>query len=292
MQSFKDLPIELIDHIFDYVPEYGYRVEKELHEWSLCNRKVSAYCDLYRYCARLYMSPFNACVTVLTTDNVHEDVKNATLRYLAKNRRAFLYEYLKNVGWIPDDVLSDLGFTNIQHWTKMSIYYETNDESHIYVDITYYAKVLDLYTLMILRENEFMSKKEFDYECSLIVDIDIILEIILSIYTFFHHIFNAVVRYLPEKIGVVTERIKRKQAVVDRIVHNIWYQNEQSHIEYIQRRLQAPKIKIDVGGDKGVLRQIRDQLMCKMKYDDCWDENTDVDHHSLFSMIESLADDE
>lgn len=286
--------MELIDHIFDYVPEYGYRVEKELHDLSLFSRRISPYCDLLRYCARLHKSPFNACVTILITDNVYEDVKEAALRYLEKNRIEFLREYLKNVGWIPGSIIEKLGFVNVKHWTKLGIYYDDiycDDGDHsnmIYKDISYYDKVVGIYTLMVLRENGFMNKKEFDAECSLNTGIDTILEIILAVYPYFHHIFNVTVRYFRDRMPTIMERIKRKQSVVDHIVIDDSYNCD--HVSDIQKRLDAPIIRTnDVDG---ILHKIRNQLMSGFRYDHCWDSDIKIDHYSLFSMIESLADEE
>lgn len=295
MQSFKEfreLPQELVDHIISFVPEYGHRVCQELHKRSCMAEEVSVYCDLYRYCVRLHKGPFNACVTVLDTllEDTFADIKLVALQYLAKNRRAFLREYLKHTNWIPASILTDLGFANVDHWTKISLYFDNDQVTVIYRDIEYCVKVLDLYTLMILLDNGFMSKKEFDFECASIMNIDAVLEIMLSMYAYFHHIFNAAIRHFPDRISTVIDRIEREQAIVDNIVYDEQYDNSPKHIEHIRHRLCAQKMDIDI--DKNILRRIRDRLMKDLNYDDCWDNNNDIDNHSLFSLIESLADED
>lgn len=288
MQDFNMIPQELVEHIISYVPEYGHRVSRDLHKRSLSIQEVSAYCDFYRYCVRMHRSPFNACITILTS-NTYEDIKNAALKYLEKNRRRFLCEYLKHVGWIPSNILSDLGFANVDHWTKISLYYNDNRTTIIYKDIEYCIKVNGLYALMILLDNGFMSKKEFDAECALIEDLDVVLEIILSVYEHVHHIFNAAIRHFPKHMSTVISRMECDQATVDHIVHEKYYSGS-DNIEYIRHKLCPQKMGIDA--DRNILRRIRDRLMSGIEYHNCRDDIYQHDYHALVSMIESMADEE
>lgn len=48
MNNFNELPQEIIHEIFEYVPEYGLQVSKELHKRSF-ESLPSYYCDIIRY---------------------------------------------------------------------------------------------------------------------------------------------------------------------------------------------------------------------------------------------------
>lgn len=291
------LPQEIVYEIISYVPEYGFLVNLELHGRSLCIIEVSAYCDFLRYCARLPKKSIETCVSILTykfsgpnETVIFKDIMTAARNYLEKNKRELVFEYLRYSGKILRSIVTNLGFVNVGHWSITTIFCNDDDDCTdiIYENMSYYDKVIGLYTLMILRDSGFMSKKEFDAECSKIVDIDTILEIILAVYPDYEHIFNISVRHFRSRMSAVIERIKLKQAVVDRIVCGNVYNS--SYIVDIMKRLYAPKIKMDV--DTAVLREVRDKLMSSFDYEAWMNVAVGFDQYSLFAMIESLADEE
>lgn len=290
--SLAEIPQEIVHEILTFVPEYGHGVSRELHEQSLDVDPVSAYCDFYRYCARLQMDPLGACLTILDSGHL-EDLRGPAMNYVGKNKMELLFRYLKqDIKWIKSNVLADLGFANADNWT---IILEDNydvfigETEPIYKNMDYYGRVLNLYASMILRENGFMSKKEFDSECSLVEDLDTVLEIILAVYTQYDHIVSICIRYFRARMPAIINSIKDQRALKDGIIYdNVYYDNNYAEI---MERLNGPVIRtgIDANVDLEVLRKIRDQLIGKMRYDN-WRDSKDL--RMLLSMIESLADEE
>lgn len=286
MQYFDKLPQEIVYEIFAFVPEYGHRTCKYLHGRSELVEEVSAYCDFYRYCARINKSHIDSCATILTGD-CPEDFKMIEFKRLENNRREVLYEYLRVNKCVTICILVDLGFVGVGEQTNMFMYDDIESQCRAYKNVDYYYKVINLYSLMLLCDNGFMTKKEFDAECSSIVDLDTILEIILGVYDYFHHIFNAAIRHFGSRVYNIIDHVHLMQVVVDDIIYDGHYNNLPKHIENIRCRLQVPKIKIKSGDN--VLRCIRDRLMSVVNYDNCWDNE---DYLYLFTMIESMADEE
>lgn len=286
MQYFDELPQELIYEILAWVPEYGHRTCKYLHGRSLDSEYVSAYYDFYRYCARINKGCIDSCIIILTEDGL-DDLKNTAFKCLENNRRKVLYEYLRLNKCVPMSILVDLGFANIEKQLGMFMYTDIKSQLRAYKNVEYYYKVIDLYSLILLRDNGFMTKKEFNAECSTIVDLDTILEIIMGVYDYFHHIFNATIRHFGSRVYDSIDRIGQMRVVLDGIIYTGHYNCLDDHIESIMSRLEVPKIRVN--NNDNVLRQIRDRLMSTVDYDNCWDNE---DYLQLITMIESLADEE
>lgn len=290
LDNFQDLPQELVDHIISYVPEYGHRLTKDLHERSLDTQQISAYCDFYRYCVMSCQDQFDTVVAAYYDTTLY-DLKDDAIRYLKKNLREVLCKHLDCPASISKEVLSQLGINNVSQITQIEIT-DLNGwlmfEKH-----EYRKKVIRLYSLMILRDNALVTKKEFTRSCREFSDLAVLLEVMLTVFLSRDHIFHTVIRYFPTMMESVVERIKRKAAVTDGIVSSDVYTDYSS---YILERLTMPKI--DVGTGPVILRNIRDQLLNDFVYDHGWDSysnNKDRFFRSVFrviTMIESLADEE
>lgn len=289
-KEFSEIPQELADHIISFVPEYGHRLNKELHEASLDTQEISVYCDFYRYCAMSYQDHFDTVVAAYH-DTALDDLKDDAIRYLKKNLREVLCRYLDCPTSISKEVLLQLGINNVDQITQIEIT-DLNGwlmfEKH-----EYRKKVIRLYSLMILRDNALIIKKEFTRSCREFSDLAVLLEIMLAVFLSRDHIFHTVIRYFPTMMESVIERIERKAAVTDGIVSSDVYTDYSSHI---LERLTMPKI--DVGTGPVILRNIRDQLLNNFVYDYGWDSysnNKDRFFRSVFriiTMIESLADED
>lgn len=282
------LPQELIHEILSYVPEYGHRINRELHESSLDAPKVSAYCDLYRYCARSILDRFDTVVSACNT----ESLKSSAMNYLKQNLREVLCRHLDYPSTISKELLLQLGLNNAMQITTMETCTWTLFKNH-----EYRKRVIRLYSLMIFRENGSVSKKEFVRQCAEFHDIVILLEIIFAAFALFSHIFNISMRYFDHMLDPVLERMNRRAAVTDDIVFTDDYYDDSERIMKIRS---LPRITINNAGntDYAVLRNARDQLLGDFERCSDWEWHGYYDSDDKFkkgvyriiTMVMSMAD--
>lgn len=282
LEQFKELPQEIAYEIFGWIPEYGHRINKELHERSLCTAKISIYCDFLRYCARWPMKPLDICIDVLKKDDLNgskelsgsKDLINGAIKYLTSKIQDLVCEYLYNVDQDLHRVFKKLGIINSHKFSEIEQYdYEGNE---IYVKQGY-TKIIELYSLMILCDNCLLTKKEFERRCSETSGLAAILGLILTGFADTDHIYLAVIRYFGRK-EIMTE-------VIERLEDNT------EILEDLLRCLSYPKVRTSL--DRNGLMAVREQLLDKMPtvvYHDSGNDN--VDFRRLIFMIESLADEE
>lgn len=291
MQDFTILPKEIIDSIFEYVPEYGHRVSKEYHEQSLYAEKVSACCDLLRYCARIPIGHIE--IVCRAYKSGFPELKEEATRYLKKNLREFLCEYVdeddEDIVKSHTDILEDIGIKNAK---RLDVIYtiDYNGED-VYKDLGVRNKIISLYSLIVLHENGLMTKKEFTESLSEFDDIDLLLEIIFAVFMHRKHIYIAIIRYFPDRVESILERNKNKIAVIEGYIYDdAYYYEEPDDVNYIDIIRGYPKIAGNI--DRSILRNVRDHLLGSFR------EITDIGAFAIqydeitriITMITQLAD--
>lgn len=202
-QDFSIIPQEIVYEIFKYVPEYGHRVDRELHRLSNLVES-SIYCDFYRYFAR-----FGGChiedLIATYGIGIQGDIRNGIKRYFQKNLCVLLCNYLGNNRNMTRDMLKEYGLKVGNHTTQMARKYLDNGD--VYQDKSYYNKVTELYAYIILYNNGLVSKQEFDEYC-LGIELNIILEIITSVYHHSYEIFENVVKHFGDRLQAIRKSIQ------------------------------------------------------------------------------------
>lgn len=292
MQLFKEyqiIPQELVDHIISFVPEYGHRLTKELHQRSLEATNASVYCDFYRYCARSTSSPIITCIDIYEKGSVAEDLDNGITRYLTKNLRELICMYLNDLESVSKGIFPYIGITSMHRISDVDFGYY--DAYNLYKCIDYRAKVIELYSLMIIRDVGLMTKKEFEAKCLVIDDLAIRLEIVFSIFIYEEHIYSVAIRYFSSEpiMSIVVERLNTRAAVNDGIMFGDVYSYDDEHmLQYIEYNNTAKKM------DRGSLRKIRDQILSIVPGDAYYESDRidRIDVRQALFMVESLADEE
>lgn len=283
-----ELPQELVNEIFEYVPEYGHRVSKELHELSLQVVEASIYSDFYRYCARLPMSSMDICIQLLE-EKYAEDLKNDAIKYLKKNLQELVSRYLDNRESVHKNIFEYVGISLAHRISDIDCgYYDKHD---VYKKIEWRAKVIELYSLMILRDSGLMVKKEFDAKCLEIADLEIILEIVFAVFLYYEHIFSTAIRYFSSEpiMKAVIKRLNNKTAVSEDILFNNDYSfSHDRFAEYTEYYKAAKKM------DRSNLQEIHDRILDAVPEDAYYDSETNVklDIRQALFMIEMMADEE
>lgn len=211
MSNFTDLselPQEIVYEIFMFVPEYGHGVCQELHELSLYSNRVSAYCDLRRYCARSITDILDTCLELLTSPEAGK-FKVDIIHYMQKHIRDLLYRYLDEWNsWICNttihdiiirDILTRFGIHNVQKLSTMShIEYKYLRISSN--TVRWRKQYIDFYVTMILFESKMITKKEFDRYTSKMPNLRAILQYIINEHPCKMHICKLAARYFRDII--------------------------------------------------------------------------------------------
>lgn len=289
LYKLTELPQEIVHEIFDFVPEYGHRVCLELHERSKTVRDISAYCDFLRYCTRLSDGPIDVCVKVMGSDNLSGDIKIAAIRYLKKNLRGLVSMYLDDHKLVTKNVLRDLGVVLVDRISSINCgYYDSND---VYKLIEWRSKVIELYSLMIIRDAGLMTKKEFNTACSGIIGIEVTLELVFSLFEWNEHIYRVAIRYFASEpiMADVIRRLDSWAAVDDGILYDIDYSYDSV---YLRKYMDYNDISKKM--DRGNLQEIRDQILMSVPNDAyCrYSALNNVDIQETLFMLESLADED
>lgn len=236
MQDFRELPQELVNHIISYVPEYGFLVNLELHELSLEVQEASAYCDFYRFAARSVLDRFDTCTEIYDAI-IDEAERDIAARYLSKYLRDLLCRYLNDKDSVPVFLLEQLGIKSASYLTEVK--YIDGGGYVVYQQVSYRAKIIRFYSLIILYDSGIIGKKEFEHRCREFSDIRLLLEIIMVAFLNNDHIYNIVIRYFPSLMEDVIGRLENKCAVVQEIIYEDAYRFS---IESIRERLSCKKL--------------------------------------------------
>lgn len=202
-EQLQKLPQEIVYEIMTFVPEYGHRVDRYLHAASAGFKGTSVYCDFYRYFARFNKYDMEVIVMAYGVV-VQEDIKGDIRGYLQKNIYSLVCSYICKPKAEIRIVLEEFGLKNVEKTSFMATKYLFDDP--IYRDKSYYHKVAELYAQMILYDNNFISKLQFDEYCAA-NDLDIVLEIILSVYSCSSKIFEAVIKHFSGHLHSIKENI-------------------------------------------------------------------------------------
>lgn len=297
LREFHELPQEIVHEIFEYIPEYGHRVSVNLHERSLSAPVVSVYCDFLRYCGRKDEDNITICVDIIESNDLHkiaaDDIVECAIRYLKKNLRLVICIYLERSLSMSVDIFGRLGIARAANFSEV---HDTDcHDTIIYSQPDYCTKIIELYSLMILRDNELLTKKEFDAEINKIIkvtetiDLTIVLELILAQWSYNEHIYRLVVRYFghTDIMNAVIERLKNESAIAEGIIvaEMYYYGHEQ-----LTRQLSYQRLSTDIEHNK--LASIRNQLLDIVPvaaYYDLMGRTADSFRKLLF-VIESMAD--
>lgn len=284
MQDFQVIPQEIVHEIFEYIPEYGHRVSACLHERSKGGPTVSAYCDFLRYCGRKDEDDIIICIDILDLHkSLPDDLVDHATRYLKKKLRLVIYAYLERLLSMSVDIFEQLGIARAAHFSEIHDTDRCGSEWH--------TKIIELYVLMILRDNGLLTKKDFDTEIAGVSDMAIILELILAQWTYYEHIHCLVIRYFghADIINVVIERLKNESAITEGIiVAELYYYGS----DQLTQQLSYQKISTSIERNK--LVDVRNQLLDIVPvhaYYEVMGRNAHIFHKLLF-MIESMADEE
>lgn len=286
MIDFNGLPQEIVFEIFAFVPEYGYKINKDLHKISQDAEVSSIYCDFIRYCPRCFTIPLKACIMAYVDEFYKEDIQIKAKKYLNDHIMELLYMHLSCENDLTH-ILDGLGITNADRITQIE--WQNNHGATIYEDLSYRDKVINLYSLIVLRDNGLLTRQEFVQKCDDIQEKVLLLEIIFTTLNHYDHAWTAAIRHLPEYVDDAIEYIHNWLAVDKRIVNHDAYQYKTGElVNHIRFHKVAKKI------DRSSLRNIRDQILSvrRGKYEDKIGHVYDTEVKRLIFLIESLADDE
>lgn len=256
------LPEEMIREILSYVPEYGHRVSQEFHEKSL-HGFLSAYCDFYRYAAKCHSSRLEAAKMAYNSVHVCNDINIVAKKYLKENLGEFLYkclyENMNHDDMLPIVMLKDLGIKNACRISNVPVIDYNGYE--IYQVRWIRTKIIMLYSLILMHENGLMDKGKFTSELLECGDIELLMEIIFSIYGHEDHIYVAVIRYFPEHVDNAIERVINDNAVNSGYIYIDAYRPvDKKNIKKIRS---CKKFTGNV--ERNTLRDIRDHLLGSFK---------------------------
>lgn len=290
MSSFTQIPQELIYEIFGYVPEYGHRVNRDLHERSKTIRTVSVYCDLLRYCARMSGGPIEICNKVIGLADISGDIKIDAIGYLKKNLRGLLSMYLDNRDSVLIDTLIRVGIDFADKLSNVDCgYYEP---SNLYGCLDTREKVIKLYSLMIIRDAGLMTKKEFEAGCLKVGDLEIVLEIMFGVFDYNEHIYRVSIRYFSSEpiMPKVIERLNSMAAITEGILadDDDYIYDPRCLTQFMEYNDQQKKM------DRSSLRKVRDQLLRHVPKNAYYSSvtNNNVNIQVMLFMLDSLADEE
>lgn len=287
-QDFSVIPQEIVYEIFTYVPEYGHRIDRELHRRSLRSAKVSVYCDLLRYCTRVCPDHIHACLDLLSV-TVFDDVKLGVMNYLQKNIHDLLFMYLdSNIIGFGNiricDLLENLGIYNVRHLTSMSNVHA----EHIFMpNDGWREQYIDFYIMMILKDTRMITKNEFDRRIDRI-DQDELLCILQSVvikHTVDEHISQLAIRYFGDII-VGLQTLDKNMRTEDYV-----YDHQFKQFAYV---INLPLIKFDSTGN---LRDRLYSLLTVAEQDDEGNDDVDIDittraNGILYAIRKMLAKDD
>lgn len=173
------LPQEIVNEIIGFVPEYGFLVNKNLHDLIIKNNdNVSYYCDYPRFESLLHeygsdihnaISSYHDIIPKLRIRTLDDGFEpwSMTIRYLQENVHAVLMKYIKDRSWLKD-LLIFLGIKNLDKITPIYDWY--GDHPGI-------KRIAMIYSSVILHENGLLSDEQF---ASIDIDKDILKDIIQS----------------------------------------------------------------------------------------------------------------